>query len=146
MRADLIAEAVATVLRQHDRANAEVCVLITGDGKIRELNRAYRAVDEATDVLTFPAGEFPAADAAGAPLGDVAISLPYATRQAEARGVSLDEELGFLAIHGGLHLIGYDDETEEEREEMVRQMNLAAREAGLPPDDQWWSILHGEAS
>jgi rRNA maturation RNase YbeY len=141
VRTGPIAEAVATVLRQHGKPTEVVCVLLTDDDRIHALNRQYRAVDDATDVLTFPADDFP-----GAPLGDIAISVPYAERQALVRGVSLDQELGFLAIHGGLHLLGYDDETEPERAEMVDLMNQAAREAGLEPDEEWASLLHGDAA
>ena len=113
--------------------------MLTTDEHIQELNRTYRGIDESTDVLTFLAGDF-----AGDQLGDVAISIPYADRQAKARRVSLSQELGFLAIHGALHLVGFDDQTETERAEMVRQMNLVAAEVGLKPDEQWASLLHGE--
>jgi len=116
-------------------------VLICDDETIRDLNRRFRATDEATDVLTFPAGEFP-----GAPLGDIAISLPYAERQAHARGVSVSQEIGFLAIHGALHLLGFDDQTPDDRTGMVREMNKAARLARLRPDEDWASILHDQAS
>ena len=117
-----------------------VSVLVCEESEIRELNRRFRKVDEATDVLTFPAGSFP-----GAPLGDIAIALPYAERQARARGVSLSQELGFLAIHGALHLVGYDDETESDRATMLAEMNRVAMAAGFAPDLEWSSILHGEA-
>lgn len=106
---------------------------------MRELNRKFRGVDESTDVLTFPAGDFP-----GAPLGDIAIAVPYAERQAKARGVSLSQELGYLAIHGALHLVGFDDESEEERARMVGGMNRVAVASGLKPDLQWSSLLHGD--
>jgi probable rRNA maturation factor len=130
--------AIGAVLRQHGREGARVCVLLTDDEEMRHLNRHYRNVDDSTDVLSFPAGEFP-----GAPLGDIAISVPYAERQAKARGVSLQQELAYLAIHGGLHLLGFDDETEPDRADMVDRMNEAATEAGLKPDREWASLLHG---
>jgi probable rRNA maturation factor len=135
----VLQRAITAVLDQHGRTGASVCVLLTDDEEMRELNRQYRKIDESTDVLSFPAGEFP-----GAPLGDIAISVPYAERQAQARGVSLEQEIGFLAIHGGLHLLGYDDETEVARAEMIGQMNEAAVAAGLRPDTEWASILHKE--
>jgi rRNA maturation RNase YbeY len=101
-------------------------------------------VDEATDVLTFPAGDFPSGNLADAPLGDIVISVDFAQRQAVARGVALGQELAFLAIHGALHLAGYNDETDRAREEMVAEMNRVARAAGLEPDAAWHSILHAE--
>jgi rRNA maturation RNase YbeY len=112
-------------------------VLLTHDEDIRRLNREFRHLDEPTDVLTFPSGEED-------PLGDIAIALPYASRQAEKRGVPLEQELAYLAIHGALHLAGFDDETEPERARMVREMNRIATELGLPPDEEWGSLLHEE--
>jgi rRNA maturation RNase YbeY len=128
--------AAETALSQHGRAFSPVCILLTGDDEVRDLNRRFRGIDENTDVLTFPS-------AVPQILGDIAISVPYAHRQAEARGVSLAQELGFLAIHGILHLVGFDDEAEADRAEMVDQMNAAAVAAGLKPDYEWSSILHG---
>lgn len=97
-------------------------------------------MDEATDVLSFPAGDFP-----GAPLGDIAIGVPFAERQASLRQVPLQTELCYLAIHGALHLLGFDDEEAEAREKMQEEMHLAGIDAGLPPDPEWSSILgHGK--
>ena len=113
---------------------SEVTVLLTDDERVKALNREFRAIDDATDVLTFPAGE--AAD------GDLAIAVPYAARQAARRGVPLDTELAYLAIHGALHLCGLDDATEDEADEMRRRMSRAAVAIGLPPDEAWGSLLH----
>lgn len=136
----LIARAITTALELGESAPAAVSVLLCGDEAIQELNRTYRGIDEATDVLTFSGGF------EGAPLGDIAISVPYAERQARVRRVSLNQELGYLAIHGALHLLGYEDESEPERAKMVREMNRVAVRAGLHPDDDWASLLHGEES
>lgn len=133
--------AMGDTFRRHGKPNAAACLLLTSDARVRELNRQFRGIDESTDVLTFPAGDF-----AGDQLGDVAIAVPYAERQAKMRRVSLSQELGYLAIHGALHLIGFDDQTEADRAEMVRQMNLSAIDAGFKPDEEWASILHGEIS
>lgn len=102
---------------------------------MKDLNHRFRNLSESTDVLTFPA-ENPML------LGDIAISVPYAQKQAELRRVSLQQEIGYLAIHGGLHLLGFDDETEDDRRVMVEQMNRAAIAAGLKPDHEWASLLH----
>jgi probable rRNA maturation factor len=133
----LLSRAIGITLNLHGKASAHVAVLICSDEAIRDLNKRFRKIDEATDVLTFPAGDFP-----GAPLGDIAISLPYAERQAKARGVSLSQELGYLSIHGTLHLLGFDDEIEADRIEMVREMNRAATASGLKSDEAWASLLH----
>lgn len=117
----------------------EVSVALLDDTQVRDLNREYRGMDSATDVLTFEGDP-----EAGGPLGDIAISVDTAMRQAEARGAKLAEELAFLAIHGGLHLLGYDDQTEEDRIDMLRRMNEIAAEAGLSVDPDWSSLPHGD--
>ncbi len=92
---------------------------------MQELNARYRGFDKPTDVLSFAQSENPA----GAPLppslpgqplllGDVVISVDTAARQAEAHGVTLEQELALLTVHGLLHLLGYEDETEEGAERM----------------------------
>lgn len=116
----------------------EVALLLTDSDAVRDLNRRFRGLDESTDVLTFPSGVDQG--------GDVAISVPEARRQAALRGVPARDETLFLAIHGGLHLMGLDDETEPERAAMVDRMNDVARAIGLPPDEAWASLLHEEAS
>jgi rRNA maturation RNase YbeY len=133
----LISSAISSALAVGGAEPGEVSVFLCDDDAIRELNRTYRGIDEPTDVLTFPSN-----DVDGAPIGDIAISVPYAERQASARGVSLNQEIGYLAIHGALHLLGYDDESEADRSEMVRQMNKVAAAAGLQPDENWASLLH----
>jgi probable rRNA maturation factor len=134
----VIRTALEAVFSQHPTRTGEVSVLLTDDAEIQDLNLQFRGSDEATDVLTFPA-DHPML------LGDIAISVPYAERQAAARGVGIAQEIGFLAIHGGLHLLGFDDESERERAQMVGLMNQAAIAAGLQPDEAWASILHGAA-
>jgi probable rRNA maturation factor len=133
----LIERAVKSALSRHGKGSESVSILIGTDMIVRALNARFRGIDEATDVLTFPAGDFP-----GAPLGDIAIALPYAERQARVRGVSLSQELGYLAIHGTLHLLGFDDEVESDRAVMVIEMNRVAVAAGLKPDENWASLLH----
>ena len=141
LRIEPIRRAVRVALSRHGRETAAVNVLLTGDEEIRTLNKQFRSVDEATDVLSFPAGDFHRAS-----LGDIAISVAYAERQAAARKVSLAQELAYLSIHGALHLVGFDDETETERAVMVEEMNVVAKESGLKPDLDWHSLLHQEAS
>lgn len=79
----------------------ELSVLLTGNSVIRELNREYRGKDKPTDVLSFPM-EDPCL------LGDIVISTEKAASQAEEFGVSFDEEVSRLLVHGLLHLAGYD--------------------------------------
>lgn len=121
--------------------DAQIDVLLTTDEALRELNKSHRDIDEATDVLTFPGPGWP-----GAPLGDIAISVSFAQRGADERGTSLCDELATLAVHGGLHLLGYDDVTEEGRTDMVRRMNEVLASAGYAVDDDWHSLPHGEGA
>lgn len=115
----------------------ELAILLADNDRIRELNRQWRNLDEATDVLTFPA---PAA-AAGF-LGDVAISVPFAKEQAAARGVTLDTEVAYLAIHGVLHIAGFDDISDADRNTMFAEMERCATYAGLPAISGWHSMPH----
>ena len=80
-------------------------IAFVSDKKIRELNRQFRAVDKATDVLSFPSGD-------ESELGDVAISVDTAAAQAKENGLKLEEEIAQLILHGLLHLSGYDHETD----------------------------------
>lgn len=115
------------VLRRLGVEDGEVGVLVCGDEMIRSLNRAYRAKDQATDVLAFPLGE----DQPDGPLylGDIAISLDTARRQAAATGVDEVTELATLLVHGLLHLRGHDHECDGGK--MVALETTLRREMGL---------------
>lgn len=108
-------------------ADCEVGVLICGDEKIRSLNKAYRGLDRATDVLSFPSGE--AQPDGPTYLGDIAISLDTARRQAAAAGVDERRELITLLVHGLLHLLGWDHE--RDGGEMARLEEQLRGELGL---------------
>lgn len=126
-----IEAAVRSVLRLEGAEAAEVSVLLTDDDTVRDLNRSYRGLDHPTDVLSFaqrdPASHGPAAPHALAPevLGDIVISVDTARRQAAERNVGLDTELVHLAAHGALHLLGYDDATDEGAAEMEDRAAMA---------------------
>ena len=84
-------------------------IRLTSEREMRDLNRRFRRKDEPTDVLSFPGEEFPE----GRHLGDIAISVPTARRQASAQGHELSRELQVLLLHGVLHCLGYDHETDD---------------------------------
>jgi probable rRNA maturation factor len=90
------------------RARGVVTVAVVPDARVRSLNRRYRASDSATDVLSFPAGE-------PGELGDVVIAAGVAGRQARRAGHPIAVELRVLALHGLLHLLGYDHERDDGR-------------------------------
>ncbi|MHB8375531.1 MAG: rRNA maturation RNase YbeY [Dehalococcoidia bacterium] len=104
---------------------AELSILLADDGVVRELNRAYRGTDAATDVLSFAqrAGEeFARPDGAAPHLGDVVISLDTARRQAVEYRQALHDEVAHLLVHGILHLLGYEHErVEDERAMRARE-------------------------
>lgn len=104
------------------RARGALTVAIVPDARIQALNRRYRKKDRPTDVLSFPAGE------AGY-LGDVVIAAGVARRQSREAGHSLQSELRVLALHGLLHLLGYDHETDDGR--MARMERRLRRKGGL---------------
>lgn len=126
-----------TALRLHGMSQGELCIVLTTDEEIRALNTLHRGIAEPTDVLTFPPSEN--AKFAGA-LGDLVIAVPFASRQADHRGVALDVELAYLAIHGALHLAGLDDESEEDLRAMQAEMARIAGLAGLPQDPDWMTL------
>lgn len=119
-------------LARHGSGHGEISVLLTDDAEIRPLNQQWRGIDQTTDVLSWPGIDFP-----GAPLGDIAISLDQAQRQADHHGHSLEAEVQILAIHGALHLLGFDDETDADREEMLRHMAVWAGDAGIAWNPDW---------
>jgi len=112
------------------RARGVVSIALVGDAAIRRLNRQYRRIDRVTDVLSFPASRPPHSQTPVF-LGDLAIALAVARRQARQQGHALSRELRILALHGLLHLLGYDHETD--RGEMQRLEERLRRRAGLPP-------------
>jgi len=118
--------AVAALAAAAPRSRATVSVLLCGDARMRRLNREWRRIDRPTDVLSFPSGE-------PGFLGDVAIDVPYAARQARKRGHALDREVQLLLAHGVLHLMGHDHETDDG--EMFRLQRKVVRKAFGPGPD-----------
>jgi probable rRNA maturation factor len=113
--------------------SGSVSVLLTSDGRILELNRRFRGKNSPTDVLSFPAVAwgFEAGNGhKGKSVGDLAISLETAARQAESFGHSLSTEVQVLILHGALHLAGFDHESDDG--EMARKELRLRRQFGLP--------------
>ena len=103
---------VAAVLLAEAIGEVEVGVIIVGESDMQELNREHRDQDSATDVLSFPIDDDESLPGVPRMLGDVAICLPVVLAQATEREVSPEAELTDLLIHGVLHLLGYDHETD----------------------------------
>ncbi len=104
------------------RARGHLTVALVADGRVQELNRDFRHMDTATDVLSFPADE-------PGTLGDVVIARGVARRQARVAGHDLPTEIRVLALHGLLHLLGYDHEDDGGR--MARLEARLRRKGGL---------------
>jgi probable rRNA maturation factor len=98
-------------------------VRFASDREVRQVNRDYRGQDKPTDVLSFP-GELPGdTGGEGYHVGDILISVPTARRQAEARGHSTEREVKVLLLHGLLHCLGYDHESDQgEMERLERRL------------------------
>jgi len=117
--------------------DSEVSVTFVDNDRIQEINREYRKKDQPTDVISFAleesSGEEIEIVGADMPrvLGDIIISVPKAYEQAHEYGHSFQRELGFLAVHGFLHLLGYDHMTEEEEKIMFSRQREILDEYGL---------------
>lgn len=104
--------------------DGDLTILVDTPERIQTLNREFRSVDAVTDVLTFPAWEGEISLSADGYLGDIMICYERAKEQAESYGHSLKRELSFLAVHGVLHLLGYDHMTEAD-ERVMREKQTA---------------------
>jgi probable rRNA maturation factor len=104
--AEALRRVVSGCLERLGRENCEVHLLIAGDDRLKELNRRFLGLDRATDVLSFADGErLPTGTVL---LGEIAVSLDAARRQARELGHGEERELEELVLHGTLHLLGYD--------------------------------------
>lgn len=126
---------------QHEKTGeAEVSVTFTDDESIRAINRDYREKDQATDVISFSMeeqGEDEVAiigETGPRLLGDIIISVERTKLQAEEYGHSFERELGFLAVHGFLHLLGYDHMNEQDEKEMFGKQEEILTSLGVTRD------------
>ncbi|MEO1928426.1 MAG: rRNA maturation RNase YbeY [Nautiliaceae bacterium] len=104
--------------------NKDIELILTTDEEIKKINTTYRNKNTPTDVLSFPLEDMP-----GMPLGSIVISVDTAKRVANEINHSLDDEIKLLFIHGMLHLLGYDHETDngemrEKEKELIEKFNL----------------------
>jgi probable rRNA maturation factor len=111
-------------------ARGEVAVALVSDARIRALNRRFRRRDAVTDVLSFPANE-PSPSPAAELLGDIVIATGVARRQAAEAGHRYADELKLLALHGLLHLLGYDHHARSDRGRMARLERRLRAKGGL---------------
>ena len=107
-----------------DLSDRDIELIFTNSNDIQEINRNFRQIDKPTDVLSFPLDFMP-----GLPLGSVVINIDFAKNVSEKLSHSLNEEITLLFIHGLLHLLGYDHESDEgqmreKEEEIIKKYDL----------------------
>ncbi len=127
--------AAAAQMTDADVGDAELAVMLTDDGGIRTLNHNWRGIDKATNVLSFPAlqptgprGD----DDAPRMLGDIAIAYETLRREADDEGKPFTDHLSHLAVHGFLHLIGYDHENDDDAKAMEALEQEILAQLGIP--------------
>ena len=132
--ASVVRRAIAAAAPARAR-NAGLSVILTSDRAIRTLNRRWRGRDKSTNVLSFPApppaGRKPSR---GLPrhLGDIVLAYETVAREARAEGKRLDHHIAHLALHGFLHLLGYDHESHGQAEAMERRERRILARLGVP--------------
>ena len=111
--------------------NAELSILFGNDKTLQTLNLKWRSKDKPTNVLSFPGEEISPGQEAGMMLGDIAISLETADREATLENKNLDDHIIHLIVHGFLHLFGYDHENDAEADQMESLERKVLAELGI---------------
>lgn len=123
--------------KENIEKDTELSVTFVDNDRIREINKEYRHKDSATDVISFALEEMgeDEVEIVGAEmprmLGDIIISIERTKEQSEEYGHSFDRELGFLALHGFLHILGFDHMNEEDEKVMFTKQKEILEEYGL---------------
>ncbi|MFC4356107.1 rRNA maturation RNase YbeY [Chryseomicrobium palamuruense] len=138
---DLVTRVLSFVADKEGIAkDTEVSVSFVSNDEIQEINRTYRGKDSVTDVISFALqekgeGEIDIIGEEPLLLGDIIISVERAKEQAEDYNHSFEREVAFLAVHGLLHLLGYDHMSEDEEQEMFAKQHAYLNEFGLPREE-----------
>jgi probable rRNA maturation factor len=127
----MLRRAIAAAAAQAGLEEAEVAIVLTDDAAIRKLNRAWRRRDRPTNVLSFRAPPHPAGGRRRL-LGDVVIAYETTAREATTEGKPFKNHVSHLAVHGFLHLLGYDHGSKEEAEEMEGLERAILSTLGVP--------------
>lgn len=137
---DFVRKLLEHAAKKEEVSNSEVSVTFVTDAMIRDINREYRSKDQPTDVISFAMEELGEGETAivGSTeprmLGDIVISLDRTKEQANDYGHSFERELGFLAVHGFLHLLGYDHMTAEDEKKMSARQEEILLSLGITRD------------
>lgn len=137
---DFVQKILEHSAKEEGLGKSEVSVTFVTNEMIRDINREYRGKDQPTDVISFAMEELGEGETAiiGSPeprmLGDIIISLDRTKEQAADFGHSFERELGFLAVHGFLHLLGYDHMTKEDEKKMFSRQEEILVSLGITRD------------
>jgi len=129
--------AVMTRGRQLSLPTSEVCLVFTSDSRMRELNLRWRMIDKPTNVLSFPAPANPGSPIAA--LGDVFLGFETIAREAKTQGKTIRDHAAHMIVHGFLHLIGYDHQTDGQADEMESEEIAILAMIGMnnPYEGEW---------
>jgi probable rRNA maturation factor len=126
----LVRRAVEAALRDEQINDGEIGIVLADDARMRSLNKSFRATDKATNVLAFPApkhhGDAPR------PLGDIVLAYETLAREAEAEGKTAEHHLAHLAVHGTLHLLGFDHIEDKDADAMEARERAILAKLGVP--------------
>ena len=137
---ELAVHAALAVAPPSKPAHYEITIVLTDDAEIRDLNRTWRSKDQATNVLSFPAGDVPSAtrqsgdptfNGAPIPLGDIVVAFETTRTEADEKPIPLSDHLSHLVVHGTLHLLGFDHLNDEEAEDMESLERKALASLGI---------------
>lgn len=128
---DYLNQVIDLTLEMEKIENAVFSVIFVDEAKIQEINREYRGVDRVTDVISFAFEDSIDVSYDFRFLGDIYICIPRMKEQALEYGHSEKRELSFLVVHGLLHLLGYDHQTEEEEKEMFSKQEVILNAANI---------------
>lgn len=134
-----ISSAAKFLKDRHSTRGGEVSILLSDDSAVRDINRQFRGLDKPTNVLSFPAADTPATQGQlGSHLGDIVIAYETLRRECEAEDRLFLHHLAHLTVHGFLHLIGYDHETDAQADEMEALESRIMLGMNLP--DPWHDV------
>lgn len=149
-RAEATVAAAISAAAAHSTRGGEVSILLSDDSAVRDINRQFRGIDKPTNVLSFPAADTPATQGQlGSHLGDIVIAYETLRRECEDEDHQFLHHLAHLTVHGFLHLIGYDHETDAQADEMEALESRIMTAMNMP--DPWHDaraardLQHGDA-
>jgi probable rRNA maturation factor len=126
----MVRRAVEAALRDQQIVEGEIGIALADDARMRSLNKSFRGTDKATNVLAFPAPKL--RGDGSRPLGDIVLAYETLAREAENEGKSAEHHLMHLAVHGTLHLLGFDHDDEVDAEMMEARERAILATLGIP--------------